>query len=427
MFATKKLSDIAVIYNGNSINKKVKQEKYMNNVPGWNYIGTKDVDFDGTVTYKTGVIIPFSEMKFKTAPAGTVFVCSEGGSAGKKTALIKEEVCFGNKLFAIVNKYDKFIPKYVYYYTRYEAFFKQFKLMASTLMGGITAKNFGSIEIPLPAKPEQEQIVVRIEELFSDLDNAVETLNITKQKLELYRQAVIKEAFTGAFTKSYRKSHDTSIKNELCWLNDKQISNLPPIPTTWKYVLLSNLGDLGRGKSKHRPRNDSKLFDDGIYPFLQTSEVKAADKYITKYSKMYNDFGLKQSKLWPAGTLCITIAANIAETAFLGIDACFPDSVVGFTPSENVLSEYIRYFIESQKAQLSAFAPATAQKNINLTTLENLVIPYCTLQEQKQIVNEIESRLTVYLNIEETVNNALEQASAMRQSILKQAFEGRLI
>ena len=68
MFATKKLSDIAVIYNGNSINKKVKQEKYMNNVPGWNYIGTKDVDFYGTVTYKTGVIIPFSEMKFKTTP-----------------------------------------------------------------------------------------------------------------------------------------------------------------------------------------------------------------------------------------------------------------------------------------------------------------------------------------------------------------------
>lgn len=288
-------------------------------------------------------------------------------------------------------------------------------------------QQYSKLKIQIPSPFEQERIVEKIEELFSDLDNAVETLNITKQKLELYRQAVIKEAFTGAFTKSYRKLHDTSIKNELCWLSDKQISNLPPIPTTWKYVLLSNLGDLGRGKSKHRPRNDSKLFDDGIYPFLQTSEVKAADKYITKYSKMYNDFGLKQSKLWPAGTLCITIAANIAETAFLGIDACFPDSVVGFTPSENVLSEYIRYFIESQKAQLSAFAPATAQKNINLTTLENLVIPYCTLQEQEQIVNEIESRLTVYLNIEETVNNALKQTSAMRQSILKQAFEGRLI
>lgn len=279
----------------------------------------------------------------------------------------------------------------------------------------------------VPSIEEQERIVEKIEELFSELDNAVETLNITEKKLHLYRQSVIKEAFTGSFTESYRKSNDTALDMELPWLSEEQTMGLPKIPESWKYILLSNLGDLGRGKSKHRPRNDARLFVDGKYPFIQTSEVKSADKYITEYSKMYNDFGLSQSKLWPSGTLCITIAANIAETAFLGLNACFPDSVVGFTPSDNILSEYIRYFIESQKAELSAFAPATAQKNINLTTLENLVIPYCSLKEQKRIVDEIESRLTAYLNIEKTVNDALQQAFAMRQSILQQAFEGRLL
>lgn len=279
----------------------------------------------------------------------------------------------------------------------------------------------------VPSIEEQERIVAKIEELFSDLDNAVETLNITEKKLHLYRQSVIKEAFTGSFTESYRKANDTALDMELPWLSEEQTMELPKIPESWKYILLSNLGDLGRGKSKHRPRNDARLFVDGKYPFIQTSEVKSADKYITEYSKMYNDFGISQSKLWPSGTLCITIAANIAETAFLGLNACFPDSVVGFTPSDNILSEYIRYFIESQKAELSAFAPATAQKNINLTTLENLVIPYCSLKEQKRIVDEIESRLTAYLNIEKTVNDALQQEFAMRQSILKQAFEGRLL
>lgn len=99
------------------------------------------------------------------------------------------------------------------------------------------------------------------------------------------------------------------------------------------------------------------------YPFIQTGEVRAAPKHITCYSKMYGDFGLQQSKLWPKGTLCITIAANIAETAFLGIDACFPDSVVGFTPYEHILPEYVRHFIESQKQRLWAFAPATAQSS----------------------------------------------------------------
>ena len=160
---------------------------------------------------------------------------------------------------------------------------------------------------------------------------------------------------------------------------------------------------------------------------MQTGDVKAAKNYITEYSKTYGEFGLQQSKLWPKGTLCITIAANIAETAFLGIDACFPDSVVGFTANEFVLPTYIKYFIESSKIRLWTFAPATAQKNINLDTLENLIIPYCSLEEQQEVIEEIESRLSVCDNIEQTVDKALQQAEALRQSILKEAFEGRLI
>lgn len=272
----------------------------------------------------------------------------------------------------------------------------------------------------VPTLPEQERIVARIEELFSELDKAVETLKTTKQQLAVYRQAVLKEAFEGSFT--VHRSCDL----ELEWSSAEETKSLPAIPIEWRYIALSKLGDLGRGKSKHRPRNDPKLFEDGKYPFLQTSEVKAAKQYITEFSKMYGEFGLQQSKLWPKGTLCITIAANIAETAFLGIDACFPDSVVGFTPYENIIPEYIKHFIESQKLRLWAFAPATAQKNINLDTLENLIVPYCPVEEQKDVISEIEARMSTCDSIEKTVDTALQQAEAMRQSILKQAFEGRL-
>ena len=287
-------------------------------------------------------------------------------------------------------------------------------------------QQYSKIKVLIPPKDEQERIVSKIESLLSELDNTVETLEMTKKQLELYRQTVISEAFTGSFTEKYREDHSKSIIPELSWSDENAIQSLPSIPKEWRYVALSQLGDLGRGKSKHRPRNDIKLFENGKYPFLQTSEVKAADKIITKYSKVYNDFGLAQSKLWPEGTLCITIAANIAETAFLGIDACFPDSVVGFSAYDFTSSEFIKYFIESQKLRLWAFAPATAQKNINLTTLENLIVPYCSIEEQQKVVDEIESRLTVYSNIEKTVDLALKQSTAMRQSILKQAFEGRL-
>mgnify|MGYP001781773949 FL=1 len=143
--------------------------------------------------------------------------------------------------------------------------------------------------------------------------------------------------------------------------------------------------------------------------------------------KKYGEFGLAQSKLWPAGTLCITIAANIAETCFLGIEGCFPDSIVGFTPDERkVFKEYVRYFIEASKIRLWAYAPATAQKNINLNTLENLIVPYCNIDEQRFIVAEINARLSLCDHIEQTVDIALSQAEAMRQSILKKAFEGGL-
>lgn len=279
-------------------------------------------------------------------------------------------------------------------------------------------QQYSKIKVVIPPIPVQEQIVAQIEELFSELDNGVETLQKAKQQLAVYRQAVLKQAFEGAFTE--HKPFET----ELDWASQEEISTLPVIPSEWRYVALSKLGDLGRGKSKHRPRNDAILFEEGKYPFIQTGNVKAARRYITEYSKMYGEFGLQQSKLWPKGTLCITIAANIAETAFLGIDACFPDSVVGFTPFEYILPEYVKHFIESQKIRLWAFAPATAQKNINLDTLENLILPYCSLDEQREVISEIEARMTICDNIEKTVDTALQQAEAMLQSILKQAFEG---
>src|SRR4051812_34314799 len=101
----------------------------------------------------------------------------------------------------------------------------------------------------------------------------------------------------------------------------------------WKEYKLSELGTLQRGKSKHRPRYAFHLYG-GPYPFIQTGQIKEAAKYITKYEQTYSEAGLAQSKIWKTGTLCITIAANIADVAILSFDACFPDSIIGFTPNE---------------------------------------------------------------------------------------------
>lgn len=332
------------------------------------------------------------------------------------TNLSPADVCIGRGLTAIRPKDNINLRFLLYYFRFFESQLQQ--KGTGTTFKAITQDIVKNLDIPVYPLPEQERIVARIEELFSQLDSGVETLKKTKEQLAVYRQAVLKEAFEGKFT------IHTPCNVELPWASKEDTQSLPDIPQEWQYIALSNLGDLGRGKSKHRPRNDPKLFEGGKYPFLQTGEVKAAKQYITEYSKMYGEFGLQQSKLWPKGTLCITIAANIAETAFLGIDACFPDSVVGFTPYEHILPEYVKHFIESQKLRLWAFAPATAQKNINLDTLENLIVPYCSVEEQKAVISEIEARMTICDNIEKTVDIALQQAEAMRQSILKKAFEG---
>ena len=280
-------------------------------------------------------------------------------------------------------------------------------------------------QLVVPSLPEQERIVAKIKELFSQLDAAVAELKSVKEKLVIYRQSVLKEAFEGKI--SSRNKYDYVLDNQFRKISSRELEKLSPIPEHWRYVYLSDLGELARGKSKHRPRNDSRLFENGKYPFFQTGDVKSAQKKLIECEKKYGDFGLAQSKLWPQGTLCITIAANIAETCFLGVDACFPDSIVGFTPNEAIVDKaYVRWFIEISKAQLWAFAPATAQKNINLTTLENLIVPYCSLKEQKIIVQDIEEKISVCNNIEQTVDTALQQAAALRQSILKQAFEGKL-
>ena len=161
---------------------------------------------------------------------------------------------------------------------------------------------------------------------------------------------------------------------------------------SWEITSLSELGTFSRGKSKHRPRNDVKLFEGGKYPLVQTGDVKAANLYITKNDSYYNDFGLKQSKLWPAGTLCITIAANIAETAILSYPMCFPDSIVGFNANPEKSSElFVYYFFEYIKKEIQKSASGSIQDNINIDYLSKMRIKVPEKEYQDKIVDLLSS------------------------------------
>ena len=151
----------------------------------------------------------------------------------------------------------------------------------------------------------------------------------------------------------------------------------------WEIETLNKIGTIGRGVSKHRPRNASELFG-GIYPFIQTGDVANSGNYIVDYHSTYSEFGLKQSKLWDRGTLCITIAANIAKTSILAFDSCFPDSIVGFIPGERTNNMFIHYWFSYFQKILESQAPESAQKNINLKILSELkvILPPLSLQNE---------------------------------------------
>lgn len=149
---------------------------------------------------------------------------------------------------------------------------------------------------------------------------------------------------------------------------------------------LPELGKFGRGVSKHRPRNDPRLLD-GEYPLVQTGDVANASLYITSYNSTYSELRLKQSKMWSKGTLCITIAANIAKTAILEFDACFPDSVVGFIANEKTNNIFIHYWFSFFQAILESQAPESAQKNINLKILSELKVIVPEKEKQNEFVD----------------------------------------
>ena len=156
----------------------------------------------------------------------------------------------------------------------------------------------------------------------------------------------------------------------------------------WSTKKLSELGTFSRGVSKHRPRNDTRLFENGKYPLIQTGDIKEANLYVTSHSQEYGEFGLKQSKLWDKGTLCITIAANIAETAILAYPMCFPDSVVGFNANSNESSELFMYYVfEYIRNSIQNSASGSIQDNINIEYLTGLNFKVPDKQNQDKITN----------------------------------------
>lgn len=400
-------------------------------------------------------------IKAKPVPEGTVVFAKIGEALRlNRRALAPKSCLIDNNLMGISAPPTRLANRYLYWFTVATKFDVNAR---ASVLPSIRKSDVGNLPFPLPPLPEQTRIVAKLEELLSDLDAGVAELKAAQKKLAQYRQSLLKAAVEGALTAEWR-THNTPTETGAQLLDRilqerrarweaKQLAkfaeqgktppkdwqkkypepvqpdttDLPELPEGWVWATLSQVGWLDRGRSKHRPRNAPHLYG-GPYPFVQTGDIRHADTFLSTVEATYSEAGLAQSRLWPVGTMCITIAANIGKTAILSMEACFPDSVVGFlSGSDDVSIRYVEYFMRSVQQKLEDEAPATAQKNINLEILEKVAIPVPPTAEQYQIVKMLEDSMGAARESDQAIDLSLKQSAAQRQNILRAAFAGQLV
>jgi type I restriction enzyme S subunit len=270
------------------------------------------------------------------------------------------------------------------------------KSISSSGVGNLNVGTVRNFPISFPQLPEQKRIVSILDKTFAAIDkakaNAEQNLRNVKELFESYLQGV------------FNNGHD------------------------WQKLNLKDISiEFSRGKSKHRPRGDKSLLG-GKYPLIQTGDIANSNHFLKTFNQSYNEKGLVQSKLWQKGTICIGIVgANVAETAILDFDACFPDSVIGIVVDESkAYNEYVEYLLQSFKAYLKEKGKGTARDNINMGTFQNEKFPFPDINEQTLIAEKLNQLSEDCRKLENIFCRKLNDLEELKNSILHKAFNGEL-
>ena len=314
----------------------------------------------------------------------------------------------------------------------------------------LTQGSMRKIPIEVAPLPEQRAIVSKIEHLFSELDNGISNLKLAQEQLKVYRQAVLKKAFEGEFTKKWWKQQTdlpdsevllekikkekkettkTSSKKQkpIQPLTEDELEELPKIPDDWGWVKVGEVLEVFVGSTPSRKEPD---FWGGDIPWVSSSEVAFCRINSTKES--ITKLGLEKSstQIHPIGTVMLGMIGEgktRGQVAILNINACHNQNTAAIRINTNYLSEFVYYFFEKNYNENRRIGSGNNQQALNKNIIENMSIPLCSLPEQQAIVQEIETRLSVCDKIEQDIETNLEKAEALRQSILKKAYEGKLL
>jgi type I restriction enzyme S subunit len=445
-----------------------------------NYLGKKEYYSTGSIKndrYTSEGMYSFTDRPSRANRCGQLGDVLQARMKDTDKAILIDEK-FDQQLFStgfiqIRPNPETLLSKYIYHYLKSILFLNsKDEICSGSTQSALNDENAQKILIPIAPIPIQRAIVAKIEELFSDLDKGIADLNLAKDQLVIFRQAVLKKAFEGELTKEWREKQTNlptadelleQIKEERERFYNQQLEDwkkavkewekngkkgkkpgkptamsldcnltksdqeLKATPSNWSYITLDfatyKLGDGLHGTPQYDENGEywfinGNNLDDG--KILLKPETKKVNKVeYDKYKKELNN-----------DTILVSINGTIGNVSFyndekviLGKSACYFNLLSSFDKN------YIRWLIDSfgfiQYAERNA--TGSTIKNVPLSAMRNFVFPLCSIQEQLQIVKEIESRLSVCDKVEQSISDSLEKAKALRQSILKKAFEGKLL
>ena len=397
------LSEIATIYSGNSIPQKKKEELFCGLDFGTPYVATKDVGSDHSIQYENGVLIPETHTdSFKLAPANSVLICAEGGSAGKKVAHTDKDIHFVNKLFC-VHPNEEMISKYIFYYFLSADFQLDFNNQLTGLIGGVSLKKFKNLCIPYTTLDEQKRIVTLLDTVFADLE---QTRAKTEQNLKNAR-----ELFDGSLQQAFSPKGDE-------WV-DKHLED----------VLLD------------KPRNGwsppAKNHSDIGIPVLTLSAVtgfrfnKHKIKFTSATTKVDAHYWVKNGDLLITRSNTPALVGHVAICSNIEIPTIYPDLIMKLKlDAEKVDVKFIYYQLRSKKLRKiitsSAQGANPTMKKINQEIVQSLPLRYPSIKRQVEIVLELDSIYAATNKLEQIYRNKLDSLNELKKSILQKAFSGEL-
>jgi type I restriction enzyme S subunit len=276
---------------------------------------------------------------------------------------------------------------------------------------GLNFKDLGDIQIPLPSLADQKRIASYLDASCKAIDGAIAT-----KRRQIETLGALAEAMTYQAVMRGLNPNTKTKPSEIDWL--------PEVPAHWTVQQIKRACSLLRGKFGHRPRNDPALYG-GEYPFVQTGDITAAQKYIRTYSQTLNELGLGVSKMFPRGTLVMSIAANIGDVAILDFEACFPDSMIGLIPDHKTDLNYLYYLMRSMKGIMLRSAILSTQLNLNYVRIGTNFAAFPPQKEQEAIAEFVETKEQEVFSIKTLITQQVDTLAAYRKFLIHECVTGK--